>query len=80
MAKICPERANHTFCETFFFLLKTGYLSHCCVPRYARKQIKGFKDSDDSLVSKNLSQKMAHWVGAQDPAILAKKNENMPPL
>jgi len=41
---------------TTFWLLsyKFGY-------RYARKSIKGSKDSDDSLVSKkNKNQKMAH--------------------
>jgi len=33
--------------------------------RYARKSIKGSKDLDDSLVSKNnLSKKMAHRIGA----------------
>jgi len=33
--------------------------------RYARKPVKGFEDSDDSLVSKqNLSKKVANWIGA----------------
>jgi len=34
--------------------------------RYASKSIKGSKDVDHNLVSnKNLSQKIAHWVGTQ---------------
>jgi len=32
--------------------------------RYARKPIKGSKDSDDSLVSKKTgAKKLAHWIG-----------------
>ena len=33
--------------------------------RYARKPIKGSKDSDDRLDSKTiLAKKLAHWMGA----------------
>jgi len=43
------------------------FLWHNFSSRYARKPIKGSKDSDDSLVSKNnLSEKLAHWIGIQD--------------
>jgi len=41
------------------------FLWHKLGSRYARKPIKGSKDSDDSLVSKkSLSQNLAHWIGA----------------
>jgi len=41
------------------------FLWHNFGSRYARKSIKGSKDSDDSLVfHKILSQRLAHWTGA----------------
>jgi len=54
LAKICPERANHTFPGTFAFMSKRKFLSHNFGSRCARKPIKGSKDSDDSLVSKKI--------------------------
>jgi len=66
LAKSCPERTNHTIRVNFWFLSKIECLSHNFGSRYARKTIKGSKDSDDNLGSKNnLIQKMACWVGAQ---------------
>jgi len=42
------------------------FFIHNFVSRYAREPIKGSKDSDDNLVSKNfLDKKLAHWFGAQ---------------
>jgi len=50
--------ANVTFCVTFLFLSRIGFLSHNFGYRYARRLNKGSKDADFSLVSKkNLSQK-----------------------
>ena len=40
LAKIGPEMANSTFCETFQFLSKTGFLTHNSASRYARMSIK----------------------------------------
>jgi len=45
----------------------------------ARRSIKGSKDADDRLVSKK-SQKMAHWIGAQDQLKWVKNSKNMSPL
>jgi len=79
LAKICPERANYVFCETFWILSKTGFLSHNFGSRYTSKSVKGSKDVDHSLVpKKTLSQKMAHWVGAQGLAKLAKNAKTSP--
>jgi len=50
--KMWPEVGNDTFCVTFLFLSKIGFLSHNFGFRYARKPIKGSKDADFSLVSK----------------------------
>jgi len=47
---------------------------------HARKSIKGSIDADDHLVSKTiLSQKIAHWIGAQGQSNLVK-NSKIPPL
>jgi len=60
LAKVCPERTNYTFHETFSFLSKAEFLNHNFGSRYATKSIKSSEDSDDSLVSnKSLIQKMA---------------------
>jgi len=60
-------------------LSKIEFLSHKFDSRYARKPIKGSKDSDDSLVStKNLKEKMSHWVGAQGQVKLAKRAKTCP--
>jgi len=60
---------------------KFWFLVHNVGSRYARKSIKGSKDSDDSLVSKKtLSQKLAHWIGAQGRVKLAKNTQKHPHL
>jgi len=65
--------ANVTYCVTSSFLSQIGFLCHNFGYRYARQPIKGLKDLDFSLVSnKNISQKIARWVGAQDQIKLAK--------
>jgi len=47
--------------------------------RYVKKSIKGSKDADHSLVSKqNLNQKMSHWIGAHGRVKVAKKRKNTP--
>jgi len=57
-------------------LPKTEFLSHNFSSRCARKQIKGYKGSDESLGSKkSFSQKLAHWVGAQGRVKVAKEAE-----
>jgi len=62
-----------------FFFVKSWFSSNNFDSRNARKPIKGPKDSDNSLVSKkNLSQKMACWVGAQGQVKLAKTAKNTP--
>jgi len=76
LAKVWSETANVTFCVTFLFLAKFGFLSHNLGFKYARKPIKGSKDADFSLVSKtNLEPKMGCWIGAQGQAKLAKKSK-----
>ena len=59
------------------FLSNFWFLSHKFDPRYVRRPIKGSKDSDHSLVSKKLEQKMT-WYGG--PGNLGQKGKNMPPL
>jgi len=77
--RVCPERANYTFYETFRILSKTGFLSCNFGSRYASKSIKGSKDADFDLVSKTtLSQKMAHWIGAQGQVKLSKNVKTSP--
>ena len=51
-AKIFPDRANYTFCETFLFLSKAGFSSHNFGSRYASKSIKGSQNAHYRLVSK----------------------------
>jgi len=61
LTKVWPEMANYTFCETFQFLSKTGFLSLNSGSRYAKKSIKGSKDADFGLVSKlNQVKNTAH--------------------
>jgi len=56
-----------------------GFLGHNSGSRYARRQIKGFEDANDRLVSnKILSQKMAHCIGAQGLVKLVKNTKTCP--
>jgi len=56
-----------------------GYLGHNFGYRDARRSIKSSKDEDDRLVSKKcLSQKMAHWIGAQGQLKLVKNSKMCP--
>ena len=42
------------------------FLGHNSGSWHAKRSVKGSKDADDRLVSKTiLTQKMAHWIGAQ---------------
>jgi len=66
--------ANDTFCLTFLFLSKMGFLSHNFGSRYASKPINNSKDTDYSLVYK----KMLCWIGAQRQVHLAKKVKACP--
>jgi len=60
-------------------LSKIQVLSHNFGFRCANKSIKSSKDEDHALVSKtNLSQKIAHWVGAQCLVNLAKTAKTPP--
>jgi len=53
------------------------FLGHNSGSRYARRSIKVSKDTDNHLASKkSLSQKMAHWIGAQGQL----KFQNIPSL
>jgi len=64
LAKICPERVNHTFFVTSSFLLKIWFLSHHFSSRYARKPFKGSNNADFGFVSRKTGAKK--WpVGAQ---------------
>jgi len=57
-----------------------GFLSHNSYSRDDRRSIKGSENANDHLVSKTtLSQKMAHWIGAQRQSKLVK-NSKTPPL
>jgi len=79
LAKICPEKANHTLRGTFAFLPKFEFLSHDSDSSFARKPIKGPEDSDDYLASKKiLEPRMTLWFGAQDKTNLAKKAQTWP--
>jgi len=79
LAKVGPEVANYTFCETFRFLSKTGFLSHNSASRYARKSIKGSKDADFGLVQKkNLSQKYGSLGWRTGPDKFAKNSKTCP--
>jgi len=70
--------ANFTFCETSWYLSKTGFLSHNSGSRYARMSIKGYKDADFNLVLKKTSARnMAQWLGAQ-AQVNSPKMRNMP--
>ena len=63
LTKICPERANHTFLVTLWFLPKFRFLSQNFGSRYDRKPIKGSNDSDCSVVPKNVWAKKSGWLG-----------------
>jgi len=41
LAKVCPERENCAFSETFWIRPKTGFLTHNFGYRYANKQVCG---------------------------------------
>ena len=60
------------------------FLCHNFSPRYARKPIKGSKDSDDSLVSKNKFEPKNWLIGlAPRAGVLGKvghNNAKTPPL
>jgi len=68
--------ANDTFCLTFLFLSKMGFLSHNFGSRYASKPINNSKDTDYSLVYKKNA--LLDWRPA--PGTLGQKGESMPPL
>jgi len=54
-------------------------MSHNFRSRYARKSIKGSIHPDFDLVfNKTLSSKIAHWVGAQGQAKMAKITQKQP--
>jgi len=56
-----------------------GSLSHNSDSRYARKSTNGSKDAIDRLVStESLSQKMAHFIGAQSQVSLGKDGKTWP--
>jgi len=57
------------------------FLWHNYDSRYARKPIKGSKDSDDSLVSKiNLSQQIDSLDWRLRPGKVGQKNAKTPPF
>jgi len=73
LTKTSPTWANHTFGVILKFVLKFWLLSHNFPNTNAGKAINSSKDSCYCLNSnKNLSQKMANWVGAQGPLTSAK--------
>jgi len=60
---------------------KFRILAHSFGSRHARRSIKGSTVVDFWLVSKkNLSQKMAHWIGAQGRVKVSKKTQKYPHL
>jgi len=62
--------------STTFWFLRRNFGS-----RYARKQIEGFKDSYDRLVSNpNLSEKIGSLDGRLGPGKVSRKNVKTPPL
>jgi len=70
--------ANSSFCETFRFLSKTGFLSHNSASRYARKLIKSSKDADFGLVSKqNLIKKYGSLGWGPGPGKFTKNCKNI---
>jgi len=57
------------------------FLWHNFVSRYARKPIKGSKDSDNSLLSKrNLIEKIASLDWCPGPRKVGQKTKMTPPL
>jgi len=56
-----------------------GFLGHDFGSKHAKRSIKGSIDAADRLVStKSLSQKMAHWIGAEGPSKLFKNSKTCP--
>jgi len=47
-------------------------------PHMLASQSKALKDSDDSLDSKKLSRKVAHWVATQDQVNSAQRWKHAP--
>jgi len=61
-------------------LPKTRFFRHNLGTRYARKPIKGSKDSDHNLVSKKTSAKNGSLGWRPGQGKLGKKGKNMPAL
>jgi len=79
LAKVCPEMANVTFCETLIFV-KNCFLSHKFGSRYASRSIKGSKDADQSQFQKNLERKNGALDWRPGRGKIGQKRENIPPL
>jgi len=63
------------------FFTNFWFLIHNFGSSYARKPIKGSKDSDDNLVSrKNVSQKIGSLVWRPGSGKVGQKDEKTPPL
>jgi len=61
------------------FFTNFGFLAYKCRSRYARKPIRGSKDSDDNLVSKKiLSQKIGSLVWRPGSGKIGQKDEKTP--
>ena len=56
---------------------KLWFLAHNFGSKYARKPIKGSKVVDFLVSKKSLSQKLAHWIGAQGCLKVAKKHPHL---
>jgi len=57
------------------------FLCHNFGSKYARKPMKGSKDSNGSLVSKtNRAKKLAHWISVQGHVKWAIKTQKQPHL
>ena len=70
--------ADVTFCVTFLFSSKIGFLRHNFGYRYVSKPIKGLKDVDFSLVSKrNLSEKNGLFGWRPGPDKVGPKSKTL---